>query len=91
MGKHKTGPSATPISCYIEQGLVNISPMKMGLVGHISALADKFLRVHHQTVNCVSQQQLLLEEDDPVAFKDYQHRNNQGNRALKLCYSQYGN
>ncbi len=41
--KYGTCPSITMISCYAKQGLINTSPMKMGPVGRIPAVACKFL------------------------------------------------
>jgi hypothetical protein len=44
MAKYETCPSIATISCYAsKEGLVNASPMKMGPIGHISAMAYKFL------------------------------------------------
>jgi hypothetical protein len=41
--KYGTCPSIATISRYAKQGLINASPMKMGPIGHILALAYKFL------------------------------------------------
>ena len=41
--KYETCPSIAAISRYTKQGLINASPMRTGPIGHISAVAYKFL------------------------------------------------
>ena len=41
--KYETCPSIATISRYAKQGLINASPMRAGPLGHISAVAYKFL------------------------------------------------
>ena len=41
--KYETCPSIATISRYAKQGLINASPMRTGPLGHISAVAYKFL------------------------------------------------
>ena len=41
--KYETCPSIATISRYTKQGLINASPMRTGPLGHISAVAYKFL------------------------------------------------
>ncbi len=40
--KYETCPSVATISRYVKQGLINTSPMKMGPIGNIPAVAYKF-------------------------------------------------
>ena len=53
--KYETCPSIVAISRYAKQGLINASPMKMGPVGHISAMAYKFLCQAYKSLMPINQ------------------------------------
>ncbi len=55
MAKYETCPSIASISRYANQGLINTSPMKMGPVGNISAVAYKFLCRAYKSLVSINQ------------------------------------